>query len=212
MQQRLQRTFARQFARPRGPLGQLAARLMRSGNASLNLWMVELLEVEPEDRILEVGFGPGVALAAFLGRAQRGLVAGVDASASMANQARARHRQAIAEGRLQIHEGDASSLPYDDETFDKVCGAHVIYFWADPVRTLRELNRVLRPKGSLALGYQERAHMPPRAAQGLALAGATLVSPGEVEDLVRRAGFNGVRLETKPGPTRPAGFCVIGIK
>jgi hypothetical protein len=75
--QRLRRSFGRQFARPRGPLGWLVARLMRRGNASLNLWLVELLAVQPQDRVLEVGFGPGVALAALLARASAGFVAGV---------------------------------------------------------------------------------------------------------------------------------------
>ena len=75
--QRLRRSFGRQFARPRGPLGWLVARLMRPGNASLNLWLVELLAVQPQDRVLEVGFGPGVALAALLARASAGFVAGV---------------------------------------------------------------------------------------------------------------------------------------
>ena len=105
--QRLRRSFGRQFARPRGPLGWLVARLMRPGNASLNLWLVELLAVQPQDRVLEVGFGPGVALAALLARASAGFVAGVDASALMVRQARSQHADAIAAGRLELRQGDA---------------------------------------------------------------------------------------------------------
>ena len=212
MMLRLQRAFASQFARPRGPFGQLAARFMRQGNAPFNHWIVELLSVNADDRILEVGFGPGVALTELLQRAPNGFVAGVDASTSMANQARARHRQAIADGRVQVTTGDASALPFDDAAFDKVCGTHVVYFWSDPVATIGELRRVLRPGGVLALGYQERERMPPRAAQGLAAAGAKLVDPGEVEDLVRKAGFSDVRVESKPGDAGPAGFCVLATK
>jgi SAM-dependent methyltransferase len=186
--------------------------MMRRGNAPLNLWMVELLQVEPGDRILEVGFGPGVALAALLARASTGFVAGVDVSESMVRQAHSRHAAAIAAGQLEIRQGDADSLPYDDATFDTVCGAHVIYFWPDPVRTVRELRRVLRPEGTLALGYQEREHMPPGAATRLSQAGARLVGPGEVEQIVRSAGFEDVRLETRQTPSGPAGFCVVAMK
>ncbi len=41
----VQRSIGSQFARPHGPLGRLVARMMRRGNAPLNLWMVDLLEV-----------------------------------------------------------------------------------------------------------------------------------------------------------------------
>jgi ubiquinone/menaquinone biosynthesis C-methylase UbiE len=208
----LQRSFGSQFARPHGLLGRLVAGMMRRGNAPLNLWMVELLEVDPGDRILEVGFGPGVALAELLARASEGLVAGVDLSESMVRQARSRHADSIAAGRLEIRQGDASALPYDDATFDKACGAHVIYFWPDQERAVRELRRVLRPGGTLALGYQEREHMPPGSASGLTMAGARLVGPGDVERIVRAAGFAGVRLETRLTSAGPAGFCAVATK
>jgi SAM-dependent methyltransferase len=208
----LQRSFGSQFARPRGPLGRLAASIMRRGNAPLNLWMVELLEVAPGDRVLEVGFGPGVALAELLARASQFFVAAVDVSASMVRQARSRHADAIAAGRLGVRQGDAASLPYEDATFDKACGAHVLYFWPDPVQAVRELRRVLRPGGILALGYQEREHMPPRAVTELTQAGARLVGPGDVEQIVRTAGFEDVHLETRQTPSGPGGFCVVAVK
>jgi SAM-dependent methyltransferase len=208
----LQQSFSRQFGLPRGPLGQIVARLMRRSNAPLNLWMVELLAVEPGDRVLEVGFGPGVALAELLARASSGFVAGVDASELMVRQARSRHADAIAAGRLELRQGDAGSLPYDDATFDTACGTHVIYFWPDAVATVRELRRVLRAGGTLALGYQEREHMPPGAATGLSRAGARLFGPGEVEQVVRAAGFEDIRVESRVTPAGPGGFCVFATR
>lgn len=212
MKQRLKWAFGRQFARPHGLFGRVAARIMRQGNAPLNQWIIDLLKVQPDNRILEVGFGPGAALVELLERAPEGAVAGVDASASMVDRARRRHRRAIAEGRLEIYQGDAASLPFDDATFDSVCGTHVIYFWPDPVVVLRELRRVLKMGGLLALGYQDRNHMPPRAVEGLTGAGARLMGPGDVEGLLREAGFADVRLEVMPGDAGPAGFCVLATK
>lgn len=206
------RTFGRQFGRPRGLLGRIAAQLMIRSNAPLNLWMVDLLSPGPRDRVLEVGFGPGVALTELLARVSDGCVAGVDASDMLVRQARSRHADAIAAGRLEIHLGDAGSLPYGDATFDTVCGAHVIYFWPDAVATVRELRRVLRPGGRLALGYQEREHMPPQAKAGLSQSGAKLYEPGEVEQVVRAAGFADIRVETRISSGMPAGFCVLATK
>lgn len=212
MKRLITQTFGRQFGRPHGPLGRIAARLMRRGNAPLNLWMVGLLEVEPQGQVLEVGFGPGVALTELLARASDGFVAGVDASGLMVRQACSRHADAIAAGRIEIRQGDASSLPYDDATFDTACGTHVIYFWPNAVVTVRELRRTLRPGGTLALAYQERDRMPLRAKTGLSQAGAMLFGPGEVEQIVRAAGFANVRVETQTTPDGPGGFCVIATK
>jgi ubiquinone/menaquinone biosynthesis C-methylase UbiE len=170
--------------------------------------MVDLLDVASGDRVLEVGFGPGVALAALLTRATEGFVAGVDVSESMVRQARSRYAAAIAAGRLDIRVGDAISLPYDEAAFDKVCGTHVIYFWRDPVATVRELRRVLRPGGILALAYQER----PVAARALIQAGAKLYGSGEVERVVWRAGFADVHVETLPAPKGPVGSCLLAAK
>lgn len=212
LKNRLRRLFGAQFARPHGPLGRVAARIMRAGNAPLNGWILQLLSVRPGDHVLEVGFGPGVALAQLLELVPDGTVTGVEASTSMAKQARDRFRPAIADGHLKIHNGDAASLPFDEGTFDKVSAIHVVYFWPDQLATIGELRRVLRPGGVLALGYQERDRMPPRAARGLAAAGARLVGPGEVEDLARRAGFGDARVEARPGDGGPSGFCLLARK
>lgn len=202
------RTFGRQLGYPRGPLGQIVARLLRRANAGLNLWMVELLHVAPGDRILEVGFGPAATLTALLASASQGFVAGVDVSEAMVRQARDRFAAAIAAGRLEIRQGDAGSLPYEDDMFDKVCGAQVLYFWPDPVATVGELRRVLRSGGTLALAYQER----PTARQALSQAGARLYGSGEVEEIARRAGFVDVHVETQPAPKGPVGSCLLAVK
>lgn len=204
--------FGRQRAHPRGVLGRVTARFMRSGNGPLSLWMVELLEVRDNDRVLEVGFGPGVALGALLERVPHGTVAGVEASALMVRDARRHFATAVAAGRLDLLRGDAASLPFDDGSFDAVCGAHVLYFWPDPLATIRELGRVLRPGGRLALAFQERDRMPPHAASGLSSAGARLYGRGQVEDLVRDGGLEDVRLETRVTPDGPAELCVAAVK
>ncbi len=210
--QRLTRIIGRNFGHPRGPVGRLTAGMMRKGNASLSLWMVELLDVKPRDRVLEIGFGPGVALAALVAHAADGVVTGVDASELMVRQVRARLAAEIASGHLIVRQGDAASLPDGDATFDAVCGAHVVYFWPDPVATVRELRRVLRPGGTLALAYQERGHMPPIALRTTGQIAAQLFGPGEVEQVARAAGFADVRVATQGAPDSPTGFCLLATK
>src|SRR3979490_276212 len=83
---KLMRPLFEQFARPSGWLGRIAGSLMAKG-ADDDRWLVDLLDVQPEDRVLEVGFGPGVAIELIAARATRGLVTGVDSSHVMVRQA-----------------------------------------------------------------------------------------------------------------------------
>src|SRR5437763_330556 len=76
-----------------------------------------------------------------------GLVVGLDASRSMLEQA-------LNEGvpsNVAYVRGDATRLPFDDESFDAVCCFAALYFISDPLRALDEMARVLRPGGRVAI-------------------------------------------------------------
>src|SRR5436309_4010136 len=83
-----------QFARPSGLLGRLAGRLMAKGIED-DEWLTSLLEIKPYDRVLEVGFGPGVAIELIAARAANGLVAGIDPSDVMLREAKRRNRLGV---------------------------------------------------------------------------------------------------------------------
>src|ERR671932_1469772 len=94
---RLRRRLVAQAHKPTGPIGHVEGWLFghRPSNVRRNRWAVELLDVKPTDRVIELGCGPGVAIAALAARATRGLVVGVDHSQVMVSQARRRNRAAI---------------------------------------------------------------------------------------------------------------------
>src|SRR5262249_41749810 len=95
--QKLALTIRSQFMRPRGFVGGLVGweRARRSANRQRNVWAVGLLAVEPSDRVLEIGFGPGIAIRELSRRATQGLVCGVDHSAVMVRQATRRNADAV---------------------------------------------------------------------------------------------------------------------
>jgi ubiquinone/menaquinone biosynthesis C-methylase UbiE len=65
-----------------------------------NTWVLSLLELQAEDRVLEVGFGPGTAIEHVARLATRGFVAGIDPSEVMLRQASGRNRNHIRQGRV----------------------------------------------------------------------------------------------------------------
>lgn len=138
--------FLEQFARPSGWLGRLAGVLM-ARTASDDRWVVDLLDVQPADRVLDVGCGPGVTLQLLAERERTGLVAGIDPSDVMLKQASRRNRRAIEQGRLVLCRATAAHAPFPADTFNKACAVHSVYFWPALDEGLLELQRVLSPGG-----------------------------------------------------------------
>jgi SAM-dependent methyltransferase len=157
----IQAALVRQFRRPEGVLGRLAGWIMsrRGSNVERNRWTVERLEIEAGHRVLEIGFGPGLAIEWAARRATHGRVVGIDHSRVMWRQARRRNRAAIAAGRVDLRLAAAGDLPQLDlgPPFDRIFTVNCLMFWPDPVATLRALREQLAPGGVLAVTHQPRA-------------------------------------------------------
>jgi len=100
------------------------------------------------DRVLTIGFGPGVGLTELLARLGDGRAAGIDPSPAMVAQARRRNRSDVEAGRLVIEEAAAERIPWPDGSFDGVLAVNSIQLWAPLPEGLGEVARVLRPGGA----------------------------------------------------------------
>jgi ubiquinone/menaquinone biosynthesis C-methylase UbiE len=198
---RLKRRMIGQFHHPRGLGGRVAGWVMahRGSNRRRNVWVVELLDVQPEDRVLEVGFGPGIALGELAARATRGRVYGIDHSAVMVERASRRTRAAA--GRIELIHASVDRLPSFGEPLDAVLAVNSSGFWPDPPQRLRELRGLLRPGGRIALASQPRC---PGANRD-----TTARAAGELRDLLTKAGFTGLRVATLD--LDPPVACVLGV-
>ncbi|HVP31363.1 MAG TPA: class I SAM-dependent methyltransferase [Myxococcota bacterium] len=145
-----------QFGHPEGALGHLAGLVMSRRNRGANQLAVDLLEIGERDRVLDVGCGPGLAVAAALERAPRGFVVGADASAAMVAQARLRNRAAIRAGRAAIQLALAADLPLERASVDRAVCVNSLGHWPSAKGGLVEIARVLRPGGRLVVGLRRR--------------------------------------------------------
>jgi SAM-dependent methyltransferase len=204
VKQKTMRALVAQFHRPHGLGGRAAGWFMahRRSNRKRNVWAAGLLDVQPDDRVLELGFGPGIAIEATARRATRGLVVGVDHSEVMVRQATRRNRAAVRAGRVDLRLGSAEELPAFDAPFDKILAVNSLMFWDDPVARLKELRARLRPGGRIAIAYQPRG--PQATDETAGRAGE------EIAGHFTTAGFTDVRVETLPlKPTNVV--CVLGV-
>jgi len=185
--------WASQFKHPTGALGWFVGHLMAVKNAPMSQFAVEMLDVQPADHILEIGFGPGRAIQLMAARATRGFVAGVDISELMVKQAAKRNREFIGAGRVELKQGTVSSLPYESGRFTKVCAVNSFHLWPAQEHDLNEVKRVMREGGLLALCL--RMKHPSRSF--LVAPGLTEEEIEEVRGLVRWVGFRHVRIERR---------------
>jgi len=199
----LDRDVIGQGHQPRGAAGSVTGWVFahRPSNRQRNRWAVSLLDVQPADRVLEVGFGPGLAVAE-LARAGAGRVYGVDHSAVMLRQASRRNAAAIRAGRVTLIKAPVDQLPPAlDGPFDAILAVNSIGFWPAPAERLAELRRRLAPGGRVAIVSQPRCPG--------ATAGTSRSAADEIENLLRSAGFT--HLSTETLPLSPPVVCVLAI-
>lgn len=150
----MQKILMKAFGQPKGLLGALGGRIMARTGTEKNVWGISLLDVRPGDQVLEIGFGPGVAIAILAEKVGGGRVVGIDPSDVMLRQAMERNAEAIHSGRVLLELGEVSALPYRDDSFDKVISVNNIQMWPDPIENLKGVRRVLRPGGRIVIVLQ----------------------------------------------------------
>jgi ubiquinone/menaquinone biosynthesis C-methylase UbiE len=147
-----------QFGRPAGLTGRMAGSVMayRASNRRRNAWAVSLLDVQRDDRVLEIGFGPGIAIRELARLAPDGHVCGLDHSEVMVRQAARRNAEAVRRGHVELRLGSVELVPALEAPFDKILAVNALQFWDQPAEPLRELRRVLTSGGRIAIAFQPR--------------------------------------------------------
>ena len=201
--QYLQR-FRAQFGNPMGCWGRMAGWIMahRPSNRARNLWAVSLLDIQPSDRVLEIGFGPGLAIARISELLSNGKIVGIDHSSIMLNQARRRNAYAIARGRVELRLASVLDLPQDLAPFDKIISVNSFQYWGNATAVLRALRSLMKPGGRIAIALQPRFR------------GATnedaLAAGRDMAASLREAGYRQVRVEINP--MKPISVaCALGL-
>jgi phosphatidylethanolamine/phosphatidyl-N-methylethanolamine N-methyltransferase len=100
----------------------------------------KLLDVQPGEKILEVGIGTGMSLPLYPEYAE---VVGIDISRDMIKQAEEK-KQCLGFSNVRLCITDASMMSFKDGCFDKAIAAHSITVIPEPVKTLKEMKRVCK--------------------------------------------------------------------
>jgi ubiquinone/menaquinone biosynthesis C-methylase UbiE len=194
-----------QFEKPTGLGGRVAGWIMahRRSNRERNEWAVSLLELQPTDRVLEIGFGPGLAIALMSEVVTGGHVVGIDHSEMMLQQAKKRNASAIGQGRVQLLLASASELPVGHDQYDKCLMVNVFHCWDKSDEVLRRVQWQMNPGGKIVVAF--RPSVQGSTGEDTLKVGHTMIAR------LKAAGFSRAHLEVKSmAPDSVA--CVVGMK
>lgn len=201
--------IGKQIQHPEGVLGKVVYGWMTKSTIAHAHWTTDLLEVQPDDHVLEVGFGNGANIELLAKRASNGRVAGAEISKTAVEMASKRNAQAISEGRVILHQTTGGALPFDDGVFDKACTVATMYVIANPSTVFEEMRRVLKPGGLAAVTFPVREkfmRFRPTKTEGFYF--HELV---DLEAAFRNAGFMETRTEHNDA-VRFGAHCMLGRK
>lgn len=152
---------------------------------------LEMLELSPNDRVLDVACGPGNFTRDFARAAGAGLAVGLDASKAMLAVAARKSESA----NIAYVRGDACALPFREASFDAICCFAALYLIQEPMQALDEIVRVLAPDGRVALlSSCNRGPLPARATNRAvrSMTGVRIFARDELTDALRDRGLTGI--------------------
>jgi demethylmenaquinone methyltransferase/2-methoxy-6-polyprenyl-1,4-benzoquinol methylase len=159
---------------------------------------LDMLDLEPDADVLDVGCGTGFATEGLLDRVE--FVHGLDQSKHQLAQATAKFS---GDDRVTFYRGDAERLPFRDDAFDVVWSSGSIEYWPDPVAALSELRRVTRPGGQVLVVGPDAPNS--RVLRALADAIMLFYTEAEADRMFAEAGFTDVEhtvQQARPGSPR----------
>ena len=200
-----------QFRRPSGLLGWLVGPLMNWRHRPLSRWTIEMMGIQPDNFVLDIGCGGGMAIKEMAKIATGGFVAGVDYSEIMVQQALKHNAAAVGARRVAIKSGNISGLPFEDETFDKACAIESFNYWPDPVAGLREVHRVLKSQGlvTITTAWNKEMRNPQKYVAMAQKMRFPLYSGSEIVEMLTAAGFSHAQFKHRDGK---GWLCAIGVK
>lgn len=184
------------------------SKIFNNGNAELNSFVKEILDLQREDRVLEIGFGPGKLINEMAEIVTDGVVEGIDFSQVMFKKAHKLNRQYVSKGKVRLQKGECSALPFDNESFDKLCSTNTLYFWKEPSKYFSEIFRVIKPGGKIVIGFRDDKQM---STLNLSEDVFKTYSQDDVVHLLAYAGFSGAHIEEKQGAPFIS-YCAVANK
>jgi ubiquinone/menaquinone biosynthesis C-methylase UbiE len=125
------KALGQQLRKPSGFFGKLVSKLLLLKNKQFYVKILNELELKSEDKIFEIGYGPGQGIKMITHKLKNCKIHGIDFSELMYNQAIKRNRKFVDRNIVGLTFGDFLTSETEQEKYNKIFCVNVIYFWSD---------------------------------------------------------------------------------
>jgi ubiquinone/menaquinone biosynthesis C-methylase UbiE len=192
----LRKFIASQFKRPTGLLGIWASNVMIKGNEKCYNKLIKDLDLQPHDKLLEIGYGPGRGIHTIAELCPTCTIHGIDFSPLMFTTASKHNKANIEKGSVLLHRGDFLKLGLADNDYDKVFCLNVVYFWNDLREPFAKIFSVLKNSGSFHIYMADKDTLMKKKAPDSVF---NKYSMEQVADALEAAGFTAVEHTVEKG-------------
>ena len=199
-----------QLMLPRGFAGRLALMGMNIGHKSIYRNVAKVLEPKPEDDLLDVGCGNGYFLKKYASHVHS--IAGLDLSELCVKMAKEKHRDRIKAGTAEFVQGEASQLPWEDNKFSVVTTMGSFVGFSQPLESLKEMRRVLRPGGRAVVSVEWNVEDGLDHTKEVKQWRMWLWTEADVRAMMEEAGFSGISVTYVKVFKMPKMMIVCGLK
>lgn len=191
------RKIGMQFKKPEGVLGKIISNLMIFGNRSAYENMIKNLTIKSNEKILEIGYGPGIGIGLISKIYESCEIYGIDFSELMFKRASKRNSQFIKNNRVHLLFGDFVETELSTTGFDKIFCINVVYFWDDLKKPFEKVNSLLKDDGtfSLYMAGKEELNKAKFTKDGI----FNKYSIGQVVNALKSSGFHEIDHSFKKG-------------
>lgn len=198
-------------SKPQGEAGAAMLMRMNESHANFTNWGLAFFNWHGNEQVLDIGCGGGATLGRLSKHVTTGHLTGVDYSEVSVKESQQFNAQDIARGKMDVVAGSVESLPFADNSFDKITTVESFYFWPNPQESLKEVCRVLKPQGTFLLIAEIYGHagLSEKVQENIKRYHMTNPSVEEFKQLFEKAGFRDVVVHTQ---ANEGWVCVEGHK
>lgn len=170
--------------------GRWQLRAMNNRYSMLGVWGLSHVNFARKRLVLDVGCGGGKNLERILKQSKQINAVGVDISPASVQVTKKKNSRAVKDGRLQVVQGQAESLPFASNLFDLVTAFETVYFW-DIEKGLAEVYRTLKKGGQFLIVNESQSSKGIEEYEDEV--GFTVYTKDELCKIVKKAGFKNIR-------------------
>jgi arsenite methyltransferase len=135
------------FRKPKGLIGMFTSKMMIKGNMANYHVLLKDLDVQPDDKIMEIGYGPGKGIELISNISDSCHIYGIDFSTLMHKKASKLNKLLISDGQVKLFTGDFMRTEIGEYDFDKIFCINVVYFWNTLQPPFEKIRSLLKEGG-----------------------------------------------------------------